>query len=258
MSSGLKDYQRQQQALAAHIRNPAINPAPSDIEDRRMAIYRDLFFNNIESFIASTFPVFKSLFNDDDWQALVRLFMASYQCQTPYFLEISQEFLSFLENPELEVHQRFPFAQELCHYEWVELAIDISEEEANPAGNSFDANADLLKHPVIVSSLAWPLVYQWPVHLIGNAHIPTEQPAEPTCLVVYRARCGAIEFMQANALTLRLIEVLDQAPYPTGQNALEQLATEMGQPAQSLITFGVEILEQLKALGIILAARVPS
>ncbi|HKX55116.1 MAG TPA: putative DNA-binding domain-containing protein, partial [Xanthomonadales bacterium] len=34
-------------AFAAHIRNPAVAPAPADVEDRRMQIYRDLFFNNI-------------------------------------------------------------------------------------------------------------------------------------------------------------------------------------------------------------------
>ncbi|HPO24365.1 MAG TPA: putative DNA-binding domain-containing protein, partial [Arenimonas sp.] len=44
---------RQQQfALAKHIRDPEANLPPPDIEDRRLAIYRELFFNNVEGLLA--------------------------------------------------------------------------------------------------------------------------------------------------------------------------------------------------------------
>ena len=39
-----------QNEFMAHIREPKKNKKPSGIEDRRMSIYRDLFFNNIEGF----------------------------------------------------------------------------------------------------------------------------------------------------------------------------------------------------------------
>ncbi|RKZ79734.1 MAG: DUF2063 domain-containing protein, partial [Gammaproteobacteria bacterium] len=42
-----------QYQFAGHIRDPEHNPAPADIEQRRMAIYRELFYNNIEGFIAN-------------------------------------------------------------------------------------------------------------------------------------------------------------------------------------------------------------
>ena len=48
--------------FAAHIRDPENKPAPENIEDRRMGIYRDLFFNNIEGFLSGTFPVLKRLY----------------------------------------------------------------------------------------------------------------------------------------------------------------------------------------------------
>ena len=51
-----------QNEFMAHIREPQKNKKPSGIEDRRMAIYRDLFFNNIEGFISSGFPVLKTLY----------------------------------------------------------------------------------------------------------------------------------------------------------------------------------------------------
>src|SRR6187401_1863361 len=46
-------------AFAAHLRDPARHPAPDDIEDRRMAIYRDLVFNGLEALLASNFPVIR-------------------------------------------------------------------------------------------------------------------------------------------------------------------------------------------------------
>ena len=40
-------FQEQQYAFAAHIRDPQNVPAPEGIEDRRMAIYRELFFQHL-------------------------------------------------------------------------------------------------------------------------------------------------------------------------------------------------------------------
>ena len=53
-----------QQQFMAHIRDPAHNAKPADVEERRMAIYRDLFFNNVDGFVSSAFPVLKSLYKD--------------------------------------------------------------------------------------------------------------------------------------------------------------------------------------------------
>ena len=47
--------QDQQFALSRHLRDPS-HPPPPGIEERRLAIYRDLFFNNIESLLAGNFP----------------------------------------------------------------------------------------------------------------------------------------------------------------------------------------------------------
>jgi hypothetical protein len=48
------EFQQKQYAFAAHIRDPEQNPAPAGVEDRRMAIYRELFFNNLHNLIGST------------------------------------------------------------------------------------------------------------------------------------------------------------------------------------------------------------
>ena len=42
------DFRQVQREFAAHLRDPANNPAPGNIEERRLAIYRELFFNNVK------------------------------------------------------------------------------------------------------------------------------------------------------------------------------------------------------------------
>lgn len=256
------DFQKQQVAFAAHIREPDKNPAPDHIESRRVKIYRDLFFNNIEGFIAGTFPIFKSLFLDDDWNALVRSFLEHHRCQTPYFLEICEEFLEYLSNPELPIHQIFPFAYELCHYEWVELAIDIGDDDPK----DFGANADLMANGIVLAANVWPLAYQWPVHNIGPNNIPQEQPEQPTCLVVYRNRQQEVAFLEANPVTLRLLELLQSQSDEcikstateellTGADVITKLAAEMQYEPKALLEFAAPLFSQLQALGIILGAR---
>ncbi|MCP4827546.1 MAG: DUF2063 domain-containing protein, partial [Proteobacteria bacterium] len=43
--------------MARYLRDPQNNPPPEDVEQRRLKIYEDLIYNNIEGFISSGFPV---------------------------------------------------------------------------------------------------------------------------------------------------------------------------------------------------------
>ncbi|MDH5361618.1 MAG: DNA-binding domain-containing protein, partial [Gammaproteobacteria bacterium] len=46
------DFQVIQYQFAAYIRDPEQNPAPDNIEARRMKIYAELFYNNVEDFMS--------------------------------------------------------------------------------------------------------------------------------------------------------------------------------------------------------------
>ena len=65
------DFQPKQYAFAAHIRDPDNNPPPDGVEDRRMAIYRELFFNNLHNLIGNTFPVIKKLHSRDHFRSMI-------------------------------------------------------------------------------------------------------------------------------------------------------------------------------------------
>ena len=82
----LPDFRQKLYAFAGHIRDPDNVPAPEGIEERRMAIYRELFFNNIRNLLATMFPVIRKLHSDDQWHAKIRAFLQYHRAQTPYFL----------------------------------------------------------------------------------------------------------------------------------------------------------------------------
>ena len=254
MPDSQPEFIRKQFEFTAHIRDPENNNAPAGIEDRRMKIYRELFYNNVEGFISSTFPVLKSLYSEENWHSMVRDFFAHHDCTTPYFLEISQEFLDYLQNERQAQAEDPAFILELAHYEWVELALSISEENADI--NGIDPNGELLATHPVISPLAWSLAYHYPVHRIGTEYAPTQPPEQPTYLVVYRNRNDDIEFMEINPVTARLLQILDENENITGQQALEQIATELQtDDLQMIIDAGLGAMQELQKEGILLGSR---
>jgi len=248
------EFIRQQYAFAAHIRDPQHQPAPADVEDRRMAIYRELFYKNIEGFLGNSFPVLRALHDDNCWHALVRDFFSQHLSQTPLFLEIPREFLAWLENGHGKDTGDLPFMHELAHYEWLELALSISEEsgerdDVNPAG-------DLLTGIPVLSPLAWHLSYHYPVHEISPDNRPQRPGDDLTRLVVYRDRNDNTGFMLINAVTKRLLELIDENNNESGEQLLQRIATEMSHPQPDVvIRGGIETLRELAQKDIILGIK---
>ena len=229
-----------QMEMANYLRAPDDNPPPEGIEPRRLKIYQDLIYNNIEGFISGGFPVLRSLYQDNDWHAMVRSFIDGHRCHSPYFLQISEEFLSYLSERHVVRECDPPFLLELAHYEWVELALDVSEEELPAA----QAPGDLAVAQLRLSPLAMVLSYQFPVHRIGPSFQPTEA-GEPTFLVVYRGVDDAVHFMEVNAPIARLLELFGDAEGAAVAAVLSTLAQEMGMAEEALREFGLEQLHML-------------
>lgn len=248
-------FMQRQYDFAAHIRDPAANRAPGDIEDRRMNIYRELFYNNVEGFIANGFPVLRTLMNDDDWHAMVRDFFSRHHCHSPLFLEISREFLAYLETERGERPEDPPFLRELAHYEWVELALSIAETDIEP-NSAIAANGDLLKNRPVLSPVAWAFSYQFPVHRIGPQFQPQTPGEQPSYLLVYRNSKDEVVFIELNPVSARLFALLQDDPDCSGQQALQQICTELSHPnPEVVIAGGLQILEQWQQRGIVLGIR---
>jgi hypothetical protein len=249
------DLKALQQRFTRHVRNPGEVASPDGIEGRRMKIYNDLIYNNIEGFLSGGFPVLRSLYRNEDWHRLVRDFIVSYRCSSPYFLEISQEFLNYLMNTREPTPVDPPFALELAHYEWVELALDVSTDEF--PGEDVDPDGDPLAGVPVPSPLAMNLQYRYPVHQIGPGREPDEPPAQPTFLIAYRNREEQVCFMESNAATARLLELIAANDAGRcGREILEQLATEMNaESVTSVVDFGLRMLAEFLEQDILAGVR---
>ena len=250
----LPDFQRQQLAFTAHIRDPKNAARPDGIPARRMAIYTELFFNNVDNQLSTNFPVLRQISSDERWHAMVRDFMVRHRSETPLFTEIGQEFLEYLQQEREAQPGDWPFMLELAHYEYVELAVSISTADEGLV--DFDPNGDLLAGHPLVGPTAWNLSYQWPVHTIGPEHLPDQPPDEPTHLVVYRDRQDDVHFLQINAVTQRMLQLLKENPRHIGLDVLKVIAEELSHPdPDTVIEAGRELLDDLRNRNVILGTR---
>lgn len=233
-----------QRRFAAHLRDPSHAPAPEGIAERRMQIYRELYFNNIQGLLAANFPIIARTLGEQRWLELVRGFCREHRAHTPLFPEIGQEFIAYLDAAAGD--DDVPWLLELAHYEWIELALKISDEPVpvhDPRGNLLDAIP-------VLSPGCRALAYQWPVHRIGPDHQPRQPPIHPTLLLARRDRNGGVTFSELSPLLYRLLERLEQYPAQSGRTQLQELATEAGVPCySSFLESGLAMLRRLQEIG---------
>ncbi len=245
------DFKAKQLEFASYIRDPENNPAPADVQQQRMDMYRELFFNNIESFLSANFPVIRKILNGSQWLELAHDFFAKHPCKSPYFSEIPEEFMEYLQS-ERNNPGDLPFMLELAHYEWVEMALSISKEEAAANNQNLD---NLLKKRIKLSPLAWPLAYQYPVQKISPDFLPDAAPQQPTFLVVYRNPADEVNFIEITPITYRLLQLIQENEEMLTENCLTQVADELNHPnPEIIIEGGLQILKELAEKTVITVA----
>ena len=250
-----RSFQDKQYAFAAHIRDPEHRPAPDGIEDRRMAIYRELFFNNLRNLLAKNFPVLRKLHSEEHWGRFIREFMKKHHAKTPYFLELPEEFLSFLRTEYELQDDDFPFLLELAHYEYIELALSISTE--SNAADNVDPEGDLLANIPVKSVLTWVYAYHYPVHRISKEFQPTQPEEQPIYLAVYRQSDDTVGFLELNSVSASLLNAIEENDAErSGEELLREIAASIDYSnVDAFIKHGAATLKELRYLEIITGTR---
>ena len=247
------DFQRIQEEFCAHLRDPRRNPRPEDVEERRMAVYRDLFFTNIQGFVERSFPVTARLLGSEALHELSYAFFSQHGCRTPYFHKIGQEFVDYLSQEHTGEPDLPPFLADLAHYEWVEVKVRLSDEVLPHDPDRIDPGGDLLGHPLVLSPASELCVYAYPVHRINPDHPPPQKPENPTFLFAFRDPAGKPRFMELNPVTARLIALLKDQPDIPARSQLGRIAAELGRDKpEAVVDGGRLVLEQLRERGAIL------
>lgn len=206
----MKPFQKAQLDFIDYLRKPEADVKIEKQKSRQQEFYRDLIYKNINQCIADVFPITKNIVAEPDWQIMIRDFISTHRLQTPYFLEICQEFLVYLIHTRKPLVTDYPFMVELAHFEWIQLALDISNADMNDVDfpesqyHSAPSENSLWK----ASPLLVCLTYSFPVHIIDECYLPTEKNTSPTYLLVYRDRKDDIKILETDNLSMRIIQLL--------------------------------------------------
>lgn len=255
MTSENLSFKKVQYDFTAHLKDPEHAAPPNDVEDRRMEIYRGLFYRNVKNFIDNAFPVLRKLYSDENWHKMVRDFFANHQSVSPYFKDISLEFLTYLQN-EREPQAEDPiFIKELAHYEWLEINLTFSDIE--PDLTNIDKHGDLLAGIPVISPLAQMHGYRFPVHKIKPSFQPEMPSEEAHFLMVHRDLQDKVTFTELNPITAMLVEKLVEANSKTGQQCLDEMVKQINHPNPEVVYKGGEqTLKQLRSTEIILGTKI--
>ncbi len=250
----IPEFQKYQLSFTRHIRDQKANKRPRGVPARRMTVYNDLLFNNVSSLISPCFPVAQSILGKRKWKALMREFFSLHRCRTPYFRQLPEEFLQFMQDRESNAGEP-EFLNYLLHYEWVELSLDLSNKE--PDEHSINAAGDLREERPALTPVHMLLVYPYAVHRIGKRYQPTAAEREETCLLVFRNGSDDVRFIVLNSVSARLVALIEPGDL-TGNQAVTQVVAELHHPEPAVaIEGGHAIIENLRQEGAILGTFVP-
>ena len=230
-----------QKAFTDHLRNPDQVPVPTGLDPRRVGIYSALIFNNLSALLADFFPVIKSILDEEKWDQLVRDFFITHQAETPYFPQVSEEFVHYLSGRQ-NIAGDPAFLLELAHYEWIELYLYM--HEGNPPEVPV-AESDLLTAPLSLSSIAEPLAYEYPVHLIRGDYQPNESGEQGTFLLVFRDRDESVRFFELQPFTYQFLEAINENPGLVAGEWLRDVAEQLVvSDSTAFIKSGLDMLKK--------------
>lgn len=240
--------------FAAHLRDPDMFPAPEDVEDRRMQIYRDLFFNNICGFLAGGFKRLHACMGDSAWRELMRDFYRDHASHTPLFTKLYKEFVDYLHDERRPAPEDPPFLADLAHFEWVRLDLLLAPD-VQP-DTVVDADGDLLEARPLLSPLARALCYRFPVDEIHRYNQPIVPADAPIHFLAFRNADDEVKFVKLNVVSARLFELLDSRAELSGRSALDIIAGELRHPQpETVIEGGHAILSKWREMGVVVGTR---
>jgi uncharacterized protein len=246
-----KQFQHQ---FTQHLRHPEKNPRPLKTPSKRMKVYNELVFNGFEDVLSGCFPVLKKILKTKKWEKLIRDFIVEHSCQTPFYRQIPDEFMEYLQKERKENRTDPPCLVSLAHYEWMELVLHLSTEETDQTTIHSDGN--LLENLPIFAATATLLSYFYPVHQIGPTFQPKKPANEPFYYLLFRNEEDQVRFIVLNPVSARLVELLlnrGRNERISGKNALEKIAEELKHPdLKVILEEGLKTLNELKMEGAIL------
>lgn len=240
-------FQVLQRQFLAHLRNPKQQPLPAGFARQDVGVYVDLLHNKFNDSLTACFPVTHAILGETAWQRLLKDFIAEHRCRSPYYRQIPDEFVLYLQN-ERQATDDPPFLAELAHFEWMELVLSIAE--AGPVATETLSDAQLMDAALVFAPVIRLLHYIWPVQHISRVYRPDDPPAA-THILGFRDADDHVRFIALNPATAGLVQRLQK------QCTATQVLLELGKDLtvselSNLLLFGKSILADLHRQGAII------
>jgi hypothetical protein len=260
ITESIPEFQQYQHQFVDYLRNPLRHKVLPESLPQRSNIYAKLLYSKIEGSLDTCFPISCQLLGATRWKQLIQTFIRDHRCKSPLYREIPDEFVDYLMNEQTQL--KLPgFIVELAHYEWMELVLET--EKPSNSTEFFPVQGELLTVIPALNPVLHLLHYHYPVQNI-TASDPywknwdtriEPYPQEVIILAGLRDNDDKVHFIQLNAVTTRLIELIQEG-FSTGEQALLELADEMHYGNhESILPFGIQTLQQLKEQHIIIGAQ---
>ncbi|WP_414612575.1 DUF2063 domain-containing protein [Stenotrophomonas pavanii] len=240
MAESLATLQRR---WADHVRDPSV-AAPDGIEARRLAVYRRLCIDSLDSLLAGSLPHLRQQLGTPRWRDTVEHYYARHTCQTPLFPRIADEFAAWLA---VQDTLALPgWAAELAHYESTRQSLYIEARDAGRLLQRVPEDSDVLA----VSPLARVLGYQWPVH--EDEGPGSVLSTAPMLLLIRRLADFSLQVEQLSPLAYALLSVFGDDGAAV-EAALRALSQAHGVATDALRVACAPVLDELCAAGVLVA-----
>lgn len=207
--------------LSAHLRDPAQQPCPDNFDFAAAKLYRELLVGNFDAALRACFPLWIKSMGDTQYDYWRDSFIAEHACRSPLFRQIPDEFLAYLTTHQNALVAILPYALELAHFEWLELALGVAEADLIP--HPTEAQGDPWRCEAVLNPVHALVQYQYPVQRLAHATWidPPDLEPQTTSLLVYRDPQNTVQVIELDDLGLRILATLGAAP-TSGQNILAQ------------------------------------
>lgn len=212
-------FQKSQQQFTRYLRGGNSQQIPEEKADG-WRLYRHLVYENNRAIIESSFPVCWSFLPVTAWQHLIEDYLANGTSPTPYFNQAGRFFIEFVVTRADFWKPLCPFLAELMHVEHAEMSLAIApDEQPFTNGSAFS----FAKTRLGISSLAWPLLYEYPVHAILRSGEALPAGEFPVCLLLWRTADYAIKRVELAPLAFAVVEMLHAGKGITGEQIVQNL-----------------------------------
>lgn len=245
------DFQTLQRQFAAHIRNPDQAPLPDGCDADRMRHYHQLFFNNFDGVLESTFPRLRASLPADGWDALVHTFFRDTPQHSPFLADVPARFADFLaEQSPLALT---PGQEELAAFELA--CFELRKAEDPEPAPELTADGDLLTGHPVPNPDSLLFESDFPVH--DPAWPPIEGAAQQTFLCLIRDDAGLIQVQTLSAASALLLALIEENPDASGAEIIEELCRQSGLPPDETRHQALAQLEDWRRDGVLLGSTGP-